>query len=103
MDRSLAMSIFSSMDTGKLLQALSAIGINPEAGTEGQGQGMSVPLETWNARNVAVPKTYRPPLLNQENLTVKMPDLQRGREYLEPEVPGGYEDYMPRRPDVFTP
>lgn len=96
------MAIFANMESGKLLEALRAVGVesNDEDGSKHQFAG-SEKLEPWNARDVAVPATKRPPILNQENLTVKMPQEQRGREYAQGQPPDGYEQYMPTRPDVF--
>jgi len=99
MNRSQALAIFASMDESKLMDALRAAGVPTQQSNETAEHYGS--LEPWNARDVAVPATKRPKLLEQENLTIKMPPLGKGKDYLAPEVPDGYEQYMPQRPDVY--
>lgn len=88
MNRAQMLAILSAMPDDKLTDAISGLGIPME---REPGYESRVPLESWGQRDVAVPMTNRPKLLDQMNLTVKMPEVKKTREYDDGAEPTGLE------------
>lgn len=87
MHRGQMISILNAMSDEKLVQALSAAGIDcgPDEGYE-LGQEEAQGIESWNARDVSVPAVEKPPLVDMSVFTRPATPKQMRREYLSDET-----------------
>jgi hypothetical protein len=95
LNRNQMISILSSMSDEKLVQAMSATGIDvgPSEGYD-LGEEESAGLEPWNMRDVSVPAVVKPPLVDKSVFTRPATPMQARREYLSDETDlGGLGEY----------
>lgn len=102
MSRSQMLSILNSMSDEKLSSALNATGV--ETGVEDYDMGMGEEaegLESWNARDVSVEATARPPIVDKSKfekpgqVVMKRPDYVGDQEEL-----AGYSDFIPMQQGI---
>jgi hypothetical protein len=85
MNRGQMLSILNAMSDDKLVQAMSAAGIDcGDCGGMEMGDESAAGIESWNARDVSVPAVVKPPLVDKSVFTRPATPVQAGREYYGP-------------------
>lgn len=90
MNRGQMLSILQAMSDEKLVQAMSAAGVDcGDCGGMQMGDEIAEGIEPWNARDVSVPEVVKPPLVDKSVFTRPATPMQAKREYLSDETDFG--------------
>lgn len=101
MSRSQMLSVLNSMSDDKLSAALNATGVETGVGDYDMGMGEEAEgLESWNARDVSVQATQRPPIVDKTKFEKPGQAVMQRPNYVGDEEEAGYADFIPMQQGI---
>lgn len=100
MSRGQMLSIINSMSDEKISEALQATGVETGCCDYELGGEEAEGLESWNARDVSVEATPRPPIIDKAKFEKPGQVMMQRPKYHDEEELAGYADFIPMQQGI---